>query len=113
MVLETPAGSARRSMLRSRAMPTLKELPARMPEPPAPASSPAQWERVDIDRYRVKVAGVTAGFIDVVGAVFVVLAGARYDRAVEVQQTLDFATAVACLCPAVEASQTPGLAASA
>jgi len=107
MVLETPAPSARRSTLRSRAIPTLKELPARMPEPPAPASSPAQWDRVDIDRYRVSVAGKTAGFIDVVGAVFVVLAGSRYDRAVEVQQTLDFATAVAWLCPTIEASEAP------
>ena len=42
----------------------------------------------------------TVGFIDVVGAVFVVLAGARYDRAVEVLQTLDFAVAVDTISPA-------------
>ena len=45
-------------------------------------------------------AAATAGFIDVVGAVFVVLAGPRYDRAVEVLQTLDFALAVDAISPA-------------
>jgi hypothetical protein len=43
---------------------------------------------------------VTVGFIDVVGAVFVVLAGPRYDRAVEALQTLDFAVAVDAITPA-------------
>ncbi|HKP05838.1 MAG TPA: hypothetical protein VJU58_01170 [Microbacterium sp.] len=81
-------------------MPSLKELPPRRPEPPAPDDSPVRWERIDIDRYEVRTSETTVGFIDVVGAVFVVLAGARYDRAVEVLQTLDFAVAVDTISPA-------------
>ncbi|MEV4687098.1 hypothetical protein [Microbacterium sp. LWH3-1.2] len=80
-------------------MPSLKELPPRRPEPPAPEDSPVRWERIDIDRYEVRAGGATIGFIDVVGAVFVVLAGRRYDRAVEVLQTLDFTTAVRSISP--------------
>lgn len=100
MVLERPSSPARRSALRSRVMPSLKELPLRRPEPPAPPDSAVRWDRIDIDRYEVRARGVTVGFVDVVGAVFVVLAGCRYDRAVEVAQTLDFATAVAAVAPA-------------
>jgi hypothetical protein len=80
-------------------VPSLKELPSRRPQPPAPESAIVQWDRVDIDRYLVTVGGDAVGFIDVVGAVFVVLAGPRYDRAVEVLQTLDFATAIGWLSP--------------
>lgn len=98
MVLERPSSPARRGF-RSRALPSLRELPLRMPEPPPPQDSVVRWERVDVDRYEVKVSGATVGFIDVVGAVFVVLRGARYDRAFEVQQTLDFASAVESICP--------------
>ena len=100
MVLERPSSPARRSALRSRVMPSPKELPARRPEPPAPDESAVRWERIDIDRYEVSAAGATVGFIDVVGAVFVVLAGPRYDRAVEVLQTLDFPLAVDAISPA-------------
>lgn len=99
MVLERPASPARRSALRSRTIRTLRELPPRRPEPPAPDDSAVRWDRVDIDRYEVTVHGSTVGFIDVVGAVFVVLAGTRYARAVEVLQTLDFATAVRRITP--------------
>ncbi|MFC8682855.1 hypothetical protein ACFT30_15155 [Microbacterium ureisolvens] len=99
MVLESPTSPARRNGLRARVMPALKELPLRRPEPPAPADAPVRWELVDIDRYEVRACGATVGFIDVVGAVFVVLAGSRYDRAVEVLQTLDFAAAVDSICP--------------
>lgn len=106
MVLERPSSPARRSGLRSRAMPSLRELPPRMPEPPAPRDSAVRWERIDVDRYEVKVRGATVGFIDVVGAVFVVLQGARYDRAFEVLQTLDFAAAVQSICPSAVADQT-------
>ena len=52
-----------------------------------------------MDRYEVRHRGAIVGFIDVVGAVFVVLAGSRYDRAVEVLQTLDFAAAVGSVSP--------------
>jgi|GEM_PF-3243443 len=100
MVLERPSSPARRNALRSRVLPSLKELPPRRPEPPAPEDSAVRWERVDIDRYAVRARGITVGFIDVVGAVFVVLAGPRYDRAVEVTQTLDFSVAVASITPA-------------
>lgn len=104
MVLERPSSPARRGF-RSRAMPSLRELPLRMPEPPPPQDSAVRWDRVGLDRYEVKASGTTVGFIDVVGAVFVVLRGARYDRAVEVLQTLDFATAVQSICPAVTEPQ--------
>ncbi|WP_344737552.1 hypothetical protein [Microbacterium awajiense] len=39
------------------------------------------------------------GYVDVVGAVFVALRGTRYDRAVEVEQTLLFDRAIAVLQP--------------
>jgi hypothetical protein len=55
------------------------------------------WERIDTDAYAVTVDGATVGFIDVVGPVFVSLAGHRYDRAEEIAQTLVFARAVAVL----------------
>lgn len=99
MVLEIPA-SSRRNVVRARAMSSLKELPTRRPEPPAPSDAEVHWERIDVDRYEVMVRDVTVGFIDVVGAVFVVLAGSRYDRAVEVLQTLDFPAAVDAIAPA-------------
>ncbi len=98
MVLEMPTSPAR-SGLRARVMPSLKELPPRRPEPPAPEDSAVRWERIDLDGYEVRSNDCTVGFVDVVGAVFVVLSGTRYDRAVEVLQTLDFATAVRSICP--------------
>ncbi|WP_426323732.1 hypothetical protein [Microbacterium sp. E-13] len=103
MVLERPSSPVRRSVLRSRVMPSLKELPPRRPEPPAPEDSVVRWERIDIDRYEVRLRGMIVGYIDVVGAVFVALAGSRYDRAVEVLQTLDFATAVGSISPVDDA----------
>lgn len=99
MVLETPAPPARRTGLRARAVPSAKELPLRWPEPPPAEESPVRWERIDIDRYRVLVRGTVVGYIDAVGPVFVVLAGSRYDRAVEVLQALDFTRAVDAICP--------------
>jgi hypothetical protein len=110
MVLERPTSPARRNALRPRPfplkdVPSLKELPLRRPEPPAPEDSDVRWERIDIDRYEVRARGTTVGFIDVVGAVFVVLAGSRYSRAVEVLQTLDFATAVASIS-SIDGAQT-------
>lgn len=99
MVLDLPPARARSAALTSRGVRALKELPPRRPEPPAPEDSAVRWDRVDVDRYEVRAHGATLGFIDVVGAVFVVLAGARYDRAVEVLQTLDFATAVGSIRP--------------
>ena len=100
MVLELPTSPAKRNALRARVMPSLKELPPRRPEPPAPDDSVVRWDRIDIDRYEVRANGTTVGFVDVVGAVFVVLSGTRYDRAVEVVQTLDFAAAIRSISPA-------------
>lgn len=51
----------------------------------------------DIDRYRVTVDGVTVGYIDVVGTVFVALAGGRYAHAIEVCQSLVWDDAVRAL----------------
>lgn len=52
------------------------------------------WERVDTERYAVLVDGVVRGYVDVIGLVFVSLAGMRYDRAVEVAQSLGFDAAI-------------------
>ena len=100
MVLELPTSSPRPTTLRSRSIRTLRELPPRRPQQPAPADAPVRWDRVGVDRYEVRVHESVAGYIDVVGAVFVVLAGARYDRAVEVLQTLDFDAAVRAISTA-------------
>ena len=100
MVLEMPTSPAKRNALRARVMPSLKELPPRRPAPPAPEDSAVRWDRIDIDRYEVRANDSTIGFVDVVGAVFVVLSGPRYDRAVEVLQTLDFAAAISSISPA-------------
>lgn len=78
----------------------LRELPPRRPaDPPAPASV-IQWTLVEPTRYEVTICGATAGFIDVVGAVYVVLAGERYSRAVELWQTLVFDDALHALAAA-------------
>lgn len=61
----------------------------------APASQP--WTRIDLDLYEIARDGVVEGYVEVVGHVFVVLVGDRYDRAVEVTQTLTFHDAVAAL----------------
>lgn len=100
MVLDMPAASPRADAIHARALRSLRELPLRRPEPPAPEHAAVQWERVDVDRYEIRAAGATVGFVDVVGAVFVALAGPRYDLAVEVLQTLDFTTAVHAVVPA-------------
>ena len=76
---------------------TLEELPSRRP-PPAPSNSFAlQWDRVGVDRYEIRRGARTLGFIDVIGAVFVVLAGERYSHAVEAIQTLVFEDALSAL----------------
>lgn len=99
MVLELPTNTARPTALRSRGMRSLRDLPPRRPAQPAPEDSSVRWERIDVGRYEVRADGTIVGFVDVVGAVFVALAGPRYDRALEVQQTLDFATAVRAVTP--------------
>ena len=100
MVLELPTSSPRPTALRSRGVRTLRELPPRRPQQPAPPDAVVRWDRLGVDRYEVRVCEHVVGYIDVVGAVFVVLAGARYDRAVEVLQTLDFDAAVRAISSA-------------
>jgi len=51
----------------------------------------------DIDRYRVVAGDETVGYIDVVGAVFVALAGPTYAHAVEVRQSLVLEEAAAAV----------------
>ncbi len=71
-----------------------------MPENRAPAADTAVevtpeapvlcWECIAPERYRAVRGDECVGFVDVVGTVFVVLVGSRYDRAEEIAQTLDF-----------------------
>jgi len=65
------------------------EVPAAVTEIP--------WTRIDLDLYEVSRDGYIVGYVEVVGAVFVSLGGARYDRAVEVSQHLTFHAAVDAL----------------
>ena len=87
---------------------------SRGPRPLAEVGTPAEtaprivWERVDTERYRVLVDGVTRGYIDVVGVVFVALAGARYDRAEEVAQALGFDAAIAAVAGSSARSAVTG-----
>ena len=70
------------------------------PPRPAPVQAPAvRWERIEVDCYRVSVADRAVGYIDVVGHLFVVLRGGRYDHAVEVAQLMDFRQAIRVLAP--------------
>lgn len=98
MTLEAPHPARR-----AHAFPTfaaresLQQLPTRRLPDPSPDSYPVHWERIDVDRYEVRCGAKVIGFIDVVGAVFVVLAGKRYAKAVEVSQTLVFDEALAAL----------------
>ena len=88
---------------------TLEELPSRRP-PAAPSNAFAlQWDRVGVDRYEIRRGARTLGFIDVVGAVFVVLTGERYSHAVESAQTLAFEDALSVLDPTLgENDNVPG-----
>lgn len=97
MTLEIPHRVAqRRARSRASGAPPATQAPT---EPPA-ATGAVAWARMDVDRYEVTVDAATVGFVEVVGAVFVALSGPRYDRAVEVAQTLVFESAVAVLCGA-------------
>jgi len=86
-----------------RALPTfaaresLEGLPSRRPPAPSSVPSSLQCEQVGLDRYVVRRGARTLGFIDVVGAVFVVLAGPRHSHAVEFAQTLVFEDALGAL----------------
>ncbi|WP_309103987.1 hypothetical protein [Microbacterium sp.] len=83
--------------LRSEMLPTLQALPPRRPLSSPADSARVRWERTGPERYVVRDGADVLGYIDIVGAVFVVMAGARYDRATEVMQTLVFDNAIAAL----------------
>lgn len=76
---------------------TLRALPTRRPADAPVRASRIQWALIAADRYEVRIAGEVAGYIDVVGAVYVVLTGPRYDRAEEIAQTLVWSTATTAL----------------
>lgn len=81
-------------------------LPAPQKSPCSPESQPASdarvaWERVGADCYAVLSQGDLVGFVDVAGNVYVALAGRRYDRAVEVGQSIVFERAVDAVVAAV------------
>jgi hypothetical protein len=86
-----------RSSRRFAEVDTLEQLPTRMPPAPPEASARLKWSLVATDRYEVSASGETIGFIDIAGAVFVALAGHRYDQAVEAAQTLVFEDALCAL----------------
>ncbi|MEN2738461.1 hypothetical protein ABCS02_11770 [Microbacterium sp. X-17] len=92
MVVQTPAVVSGRT-------PKPVQIPTRSPWTPPPRRRPlhADCLRVDADRYEVRFGGRVVGFIEIVGPVYVVLAGARRDRAVEIAQSLLFDMAVATL----------------
>ncbi|MCK6067393.1 MULTISPECIES: hypothetical protein [Microbacterium] len=60
-------------------------------------AAPQPWTRVDLDLYEIAWDDVVAGYVEVVGHVYVALSGPRYDRAVEVRQALSFSDAVDAL----------------
>jgi len=87
----------------------LEQLPSRRPPVPSPATD-LHWEQLEPDRYVVRRGARTLGFVDVVGAVFVVLSGPHYSHAVEFAQTLIFEEALAALTgknPTLDASPLP------
>src|SRR3546814_8582559 len=62
-----------------------------------PLAAPQPWPRIDLDLYEIARDGRNAGYVEVVGPVFVALSGPRSDRAVEVRQALSFPDAVYAL----------------
>jgi hypothetical protein len=92
MVVQLPSVETRRA-------PKPVDIPTRTPWTPPPLRRPlhADCLRVDADRYEVRFGDRVIGYIEVVGPVFVVLAGSRHDHAVEIAQSLLFDLAVATL----------------
>lgn len=69
--------------------------PARAAGAAAPALLALATRRPDL--VEVSAGRRVLGYIEVVGEVFVVLSGSRYDLAVEIHQALDFGRALAAL----------------
>lgn len=79
--------------------------PRSRPAPVPPLIEPrVSWERAGADCYAVLLNDKLVGFVDVAGRVFVALAGCRYDRAVEVGQSVVFERAVEAVVVATAAS---------
>ncbi|WP_150958411.1 hypothetical protein [Microbacterium testaceum] len=93
MVMEAPLSrpGSSKAAARAAAKATAKPIVA------SPALTEIPWTRIDLDLYEVARDGYIVGYVEVVGAVFVALGGARYDRAVEVSQHLTFHAAVDAL----------------
>jgi hypothetical protein len=87
----------RETALSPQMLPTLLALPPRRPVSPPDATAKVRWKRTAPDRYVVRDGVHVLGYIEVIGAVFVVMAGSRYDRATEIAQTLVFDNALAAL----------------
>lgn len=92
MVAQLP-GSVRRRTTKPVEIPTLAPCEPRSTRRP----SRTAWVQVDEDRYEVRFGPRVIGFVEVVGSVYVALAGTRYDRAVEIAQSLLFDLAVVSL----------------
>ncbi|MDR6691713.1 hypothetical protein J2X55_002636 [Microbacterium sp. 1154] len=93
MVMEAPLSRPGSTKAAARAAAKATAVP--LVAPPVPTEIP--WTRIDLDLYEVARDGYIVGYVEVVGAVFVALGGARYDRAVEVSQHLTFHAAVDAL----------------
>ncbi|MDQ1135998.1 hypothetical protein QE410_000797 [Microbacterium sp. SORGH_AS 1204] len=98
MVMEAPF--SRRGSSKAAPTTAVASAPIDVPSPPIEvpsATTEIPWTRIDLDLYEVSRGGYIVGYVEVVGAVFVALGGARYDRAVEVSQHLTFHAAVDAL----------------
>jgi hypothetical protein len=75
--------------------------PNRPVAPPPTASRPERPTLVAVrvldDVYRVDSGDRVLGYVQVVGRVYVTLSGRVYNTSVEISQSLDLDTAVACL----------------
>ena len=111
MTIHVPQiGRGRRSLPTFTDREALEQLPSRRPPALSPSPTDLTWEQVEPDRYVVRRGARTLGFVDVVGAVFVVLSGPQYSHAVEFAQTLIFEEALAALTgknPTLDASPLP------
>lgn len=65
---------------------------------PPPRSGLAVYRSLRPDLIEVVIGHRTVGYLEVVGNLFVALRGERYDRAVEVAQSMSIQVAHAALC---------------
>lgn len=93
-------GTARRSAAAhtaTRSAPTTHTALIRAGVVETPDHDALALERITPSLVRVRRGDLTIGFVEHVGRVYVALAGERYDRAVEVAQTLDVSHAARAL----------------